>query len=307
MSATIPVHEDKIDDCIVETDVTILGVGAMGHGLASTFLKAGKSLTVWNRSPERASDLVRDGAVLASDVKAAIAASPVTIVVVIDFDAAKEILTDDVLKQSPGRVLVNLVTATESELRDLGVKAGEAGMAYLAGGILSYPRRIGEPETTIFYAGDKETFEKYEALLRILAPQQEYVGTDPAMGQVAFKALYAMFFSMAGCVFETVAFGEKGGVPRSQMFNYAEAKLPVLVETIKDFDRRLASGDFAGDQGTIDTIASGFEVLASETAAANISTRMLDAVIDYSRLAQAAGLGGKDFASAYELILNNRK
>lgn len=44
------------------SDVTVIGLGQMGAVLAETLLKAGLSVTVWNRTPARAASVVRHGA-----------------------------------------------------------------------------------------------------------------------------------------------------------------------------------------------------------------------------------------------------
>ncbi len=36
------------------SDITVIGPGAMGSALASTLIRSGYAVTVWNRSPERA-------------------------------------------------------------------------------------------------------------------------------------------------------------------------------------------------------------------------------------------------------------
>lgn len=40
------------------TRVGFVGLGTMGHAMAANLLMAGNSLTVWNRTPEKAVDLV---------------------------------------------------------------------------------------------------------------------------------------------------------------------------------------------------------------------------------------------------------
>jgi 3-hydroxyisobutyrate dehydrogenase-like beta-hydroxyacid dehydrogenase len=77
------------------TSVTVIGLGQMGFALADLMLKAGKSVSLWNRSPEKAAALVLRGAVFAETPAAAIAASPVTLVCVYDYDAARQILGHD--------------------------------------------------------------------------------------------------------------------------------------------------------------------------------------------------------------------
>ena len=61
------------------TDISVIGLGDMGSALASTLLNNGYSVTVWNRSADKADPLTAAGAALASSPKEAIAASPATI------------------------------------------------------------------------------------------------------------------------------------------------------------------------------------------------------------------------------------
>ena len=41
--------------------VAVLGLGAMGHAFATNLLKADFEVTVWNRSADKAGDLVEAG------------------------------------------------------------------------------------------------------------------------------------------------------------------------------------------------------------------------------------------------------
>ena len=45
-----------------QTSITVIGLGNMGSALAEAFLKAGYTTTVWNRTPEKADNLVAKGA-----------------------------------------------------------------------------------------------------------------------------------------------------------------------------------------------------------------------------------------------------
>ena len=51
--------------------IGFIGLGNMGAAIAANLLRAGHEVTVWNRSPEKARDLVALGAVAAPSPKAA--------------------------------------------------------------------------------------------------------------------------------------------------------------------------------------------------------------------------------------------
>ncbi len=72
------------------TRVSLLGLGRMGAPIARRLLPALGSLTVWNRTPGRAADLMRSGATLAATPAAA--AAPVTLTVLTDLGDVEELL-----------------------------------------------------------------------------------------------------------------------------------------------------------------------------------------------------------------------
>jgi len=72
--------------------VTVIGLGLMGQALAAAFLKDGHPTTVWNRSAQKAEELVAQGATLADSVRDAVAASPLVVVCVSDYAAVHELL-----------------------------------------------------------------------------------------------------------------------------------------------------------------------------------------------------------------------
>ncbi len=74
------------------TDVTVIGLGAMGAALARAQLRAGHLVTVWNRSADRAAPLVAQGARVAPDATAALSASPVILVCLVSYAAADAVL-----------------------------------------------------------------------------------------------------------------------------------------------------------------------------------------------------------------------
>ncbi len=100
-------------------EVSVIGLGTMGSALADGFLKLGHPTTVWNRSPEKADALVAKGALRASSVADAVAASELVVVCLLNYDAVSEALSParDALS---GRVLVNLTNGTPAQARGHG-------------------------------------------------------------------------------------------------------------------------------------------------------------------------------------------
>src|SRR5580704_15489417 len=72
--------------------VGLIGLGLMGKPMGLNLLKAGFPLVVWNRTSEKAKDLVQEGAKLAKSAKEVAAQSDVLITIVSDPPALEEVL-----------------------------------------------------------------------------------------------------------------------------------------------------------------------------------------------------------------------
>ena len=72
--------------------VSVLGLGAMGHALAAALVAAGHTTTVWNRSPGRADGLVEQGAAVAATAGAAVRAGELVVVCLLDHASVHEVL-----------------------------------------------------------------------------------------------------------------------------------------------------------------------------------------------------------------------
>lgn len=115
--------------------VTVIGLGPMGRAMVTALMKAGHRVTVWNRTPSRAAELVRGGAALAPTPSDAVVASKLVILSLTDYPAMYDILSGSsgVLA---GKVLVNLSSDTPAASREAAAWAAEHGARFLTGGVM---------------------------------------------------------------------------------------------------------------------------------------------------------------------------
>ena len=74
--------------------VAVLGTGIMGAGMARSLLRAGHSVTVWNRTAAKAAPLADDGATVAGSAAEAVAGAEVVVVMLFDTAAVLSVLAD---------------------------------------------------------------------------------------------------------------------------------------------------------------------------------------------------------------------
>ncbi len=74
--------------------VAVVGIGAMGHGMATSALRAGIPTIVWNREPDATRDRAKLGAEVAETVAETVRRAAVVITMVPDSDAVISIAGD---------------------------------------------------------------------------------------------------------------------------------------------------------------------------------------------------------------------
>lgn len=165
------------------SDVTVIGLGAMGTAIAEALLAAKQDVSVWNRTSSRTGPLAEAGARAVPDPEAAILASPVSIICIDDYRATRALLdSPGVTAAVENRTLVQFSTGTPAEARDGERWANRCGAHWLDGAILAYPREIGR-SALVFVAGDAERFEQHRGVLCALTDQLRYLGA--AVGAAA--------------------------------------------------------------------------------------------------------------------------
>ena len=74
--------------------VAVLGIGAMGHGIAASALRAGLPTIVWNRTPDPTRDLAQLGAEVAETAADAVRRAAIVVTMVTNADAVISIARD---------------------------------------------------------------------------------------------------------------------------------------------------------------------------------------------------------------------
>ena len=102
--------------------ITVLGLGNMGRAFAARGLETGHQVTVWNRSPGRAAELVENGAVEAQSPETAVGGADAVLVVLADDSAVFDVCLGShgaLASLGPETVLANISTVSPGTARHL--------------------------------------------------------------------------------------------------------------------------------------------------------------------------------------------
>jgi 3-hydroxyisobutyrate dehydrogenase-like beta-hydroxyacid dehydrogenase len=283
------------------SDVTVIGLGPMGQALTRALLASGRSVTVWNRTAARAAEIVAAGAALAPSAADALRASPLVLVCVADYAAARAVLAD-AAPALAGKLLVQLSTGTPADARAEEVWAVGHGAEYLDGAIMATPDQMARPDTALFVAGPEAAFRRAEPALRATAGGLAYLG--PAVGAAAtwdLATLSCLFAAMFGFVHGARIIEAEG--MRVGDFGAMIAQIaPVLGEMLGDVGRDIATETYANPYASMKTCAGTGTLLVRQAREAGLDATFPTFADGLFQTALDAGFAHERFASLVKVL-----
>lgn len=283
------------------TTVTVVGLGPMGRAMAAAYLDAGYEVTVWNRSPGKDAELVARGAHRAATAAEAVAASPLTVVSLIDVDAVYSALGDADLG---GRALANLSSDVPDKARKAADWAGERGAAYLTGGVNVPPAGIGQEGSSVFVSGPRAVYEEHRAALDVLAAT-DYRGADPGHAQLYYQLNMIMFWTAYTGWYQALAVARANGLTAADVVPYAAYTADTLRGFYEGSAPLIDADDHAGTYERLAMCAASVEHVLHTAADSGVDTAILAAHADLYRRGVAAGFGS-DSSSRLIGVLGTR-
>jgi 3-hydroxyisobutyrate dehydrogenase len=160
--------------------VAVLGIGAMGHGMAASALRAGIPTIVWNRDPAATRDLSDLGAVVAETAAGAARAAGIVVTMVTDTDAVISIARDQGMLGAlgPGAVWVQMSTIGVVGIERVAdmVDAERPDVTLLDAPVSGSRDPAEQGQLTIFASGPQEAQSRVAALFDALGQRTIWVG-----------------------------------------------------------------------------------------------------------------------------------
>ena len=284
-------------------NVSLIGLGPMGSVLGDLLLKAAHPVTVWNRTPQKATRLVEHGAALAASAAEAISAGTITIVCLLDYSAVQDVLaSSDASAALQDRLIVNLGTGGPEEARRLEAFVHERGGRYLDGAIQAAPSQMGKDDTPVFVSGMRSHFDEAHAVLRVFAGNVVHLGE--AIDAAAYMDLATLSFvygSYAGFLHGANIAGATG-IDVATYGRLVNAISPSFGEFFHHEANVIASADFRITESPLRiSIPAVRRILrASEDLSINVQ---VPALMDgWLQRAEAEGLANEELAALIKVI-----
>lgn len=223
-------------------DVAVLGTGIMGFQMARRLAEAGRPVTAWNRTRDKAQRLAPLGARIVD--RPADAAASVVVLMLSDGPTCDRVLHEDgLLAAMPaGSTLIVMSSIPVEAARGQAAAAAARGVRYLDAPVSGGEKGATEGTLAIMAGGEPETFADVRPVLEIMG-RPTLVG-PAGCGQLAKLVNQLIVASTITTVAEAMLLAEAGGadpaaVRTALMGGFADSTI------LKQHAPRMIARDFA--------------------------------------------------------------
>jgi len=228
-------------------EIGYVGLGGMGHAMASNLISKGHTLRVWNRSPGKAADLIAQGATLVEHPGQAVAGDGVVFTMVADDAALEQVVggPDGIAARlGPGGIHVSMSTVSPETTQRIAALHAERGAAFVAAPVFGRPTAAAAAMLFILVAGEAGARDKIMPLLETMGQRVFPLGDDPVAASIVKLSGNFMIMGVIEAMAEAATLCEKYGVERSAMMDVMTQSIfatPLYV----NYGKLIAQHDYA--------------------------------------------------------------
>jgi putative dehydrogenase len=205
----------------MKTPVGVIGLGAMGMGIALSLLREGFEVHAYDLRAEAVQKVIDAGGISAASPAAMAKRIDVLITVVVNADQTDAVLFGEngaAAQMKPGSVVIASSTVSPEFAKALGKRLEQAGLLMIDGPISGGAAKAAAGEMTIMTSGPAAAYAKCEAVLDAIAGKIYRLGETAGPGSVVKmvnQLLAGVHIAAAG---EAMALAIRAGADPEQVY-----------------------------------------------------------------------------------------
>ncbi len=224
--------------------IGFVGLGIMGRGMVRNLLKAGHSVTAWNRTKRTLHEDLADANV-ARTLADAVSGKPLTMVCLTGPQAQRETLLGAgglFASAQTGSIVADTTTTDPSVTLELAAAARERGIRYLDTPVFGSKNEAWEGRLDFVCGGQRSDFEEIKPVLEALAATVHYLGSS-SKGTSAKLVGNLLVAAQMVSLGEALALARKAGLDAEALMGYLDVT-DFSSALIRGVGRATLAGDF---------------------------------------------------------------
>jgi 3-hydroxyisobutyrate dehydrogenase-like beta-hydroxyacid dehydrogenase len=211
--------------------IGLIGLGLMGRPMGLNLLKAGYSLTVWNRTASRADSLVAAGAKLASSPQEVAGSGDVLITIVSDPPALEGVLWGGsgqgpgaLGSLRPGSIYIDSSTVSPALARKIAAACAERQIAFLDAPVTGGTWGAEKGELVFMVGGDAQVLKDAEPVFSVMGKRWFHLGPNGA-GQTIKLAMNLILALQVDALAEALALVTAAGLQGEKLVEVLQSSM----------------------------------------------------------------------------------
>ncbi len=233
-------------DNLAEKVVGFVGTGVMGRSMAANLMKAGITVCVYNRTREKAEDLIADGAIWKDTPGEVAKASDIVITMVGYPKDVEEVYFNAnglLANAQTGAYLIDMTTSSPALAKKIYQTAKDQGIFAMDAPVSGGDIGAREGTLSIMVGADKDAFEEMRPLFELLGKNIQHQGSAGAGQYTKMANQIAIAGNMMG-VSEAIAYAKQVGLDPTHVLD-SIATGAAGSWSLSNLAPRMIRGDFA--------------------------------------------------------------
>ncbi len=276
-----------------------IGLGQMGEPMAKHLLNSGVNVGVYNRDPAKAEKVVEAGGTLYPSVLELVKAYDVIFLMIADYAAVQEVLSDEVLAELNGKVVVNMSTISPSQNQAVEALLAQHGAEFVEAPVSGSSKVAEAGKLLVLAAGKEETVELLKPLFAAFSTTTFYYGEVGKAGgiKLMINSLLGIFIQAYG---EALNFADQYGIPKEKVIEMISGSFmnsPIFQAKVPMYQANEFPPAFMMKHMTKD-----FNLASEEIAKLGKSYPLIEQATKTYNQANDSGLSEVDMAAIYQFL-----
>lgn len=225
--------------------VGFIGLGRMGAGMATSLLRAGHEVTVYNRTPSKAQGLIEQGASAAAEVVDACRGDAV-ITMLSDDGAVESVAFGDrgvIVGLGQSAIHLSMSTISVALSARLSAAHASASQRFVAAPVFGRPDAAATAKLFIAAAGAPDALSACSPLFEALGQRTCFFGEEPQTANLVKLSGNFLIASLIEALGEAVALVGKAGIDRHEYINFLTSTI-FTAPVYKTYGNMIAAAKF---------------------------------------------------------------
>jgi 3-hydroxyisobutyrate dehydrogenase len=274
----------------------VLGTGIMGAAMARSLAREGHDVTVWNRTPARATAIEGDGITACGAIADALLGADVVITMLHDTSSVLEVTGEIVGALAPDAVWAQSSTVGPDGVRRIAEAAGEVGDRLLDAPVLGTKQPAEQGKITVLVSGAAAAVDRARPAFDAIGARTLEVGERLGDASALKLAVNSFVASVCAATAQGLAFAESLGLEQRLFLDavaggatdspYAQGKGSLMM------DRDWADPAFA-----LDSVVKDVGLMVDAARETGFRDDLLRTLSGLYERASERGLGGADMSA----------